>query len=67
MIYFVYAVAWLSTALATGIGVYFTHSAWCLCAFVLPASISLLSKDDDKNKENKKQSCDTLNSKEGQC
>lgn len=51
MIYFAYAMAWVSTAIATSIGIYFTGSAWCLWAMILPACISLKSskKDDEDN------------------
>lgn len=30
MIYLAYAVAWICTAAATGLGLYYTHSPWCL-------------------------------------
>lgn len=52
MIYFAYAMAWVSTAVATIAGMYFTHSAWCLWAFILPACIELTHKNkDDKESE----------------
>lgn len=41
MAYLAYAIAWMSTAAAVVAGVYFTHSAWCLWAFLLPAGINL--------------------------
>lgn len=65
MVYFAYAIAWISTAFATGAGIYFTHSAWWLCAFVFPAIIAITKggKEETDNKE----LCDTLNSKEEQC
>ena len=51
MIWLAYAVAWVSTAIAVSVGVYFTGSAWCLGAMMLPACISLKSskKDDEDN------------------
>ena len=33
---FAKAAAWISTALAVIVGIEVTHSAWCLCAFLLP-------------------------------
>lgn len=47
MIYFSYGLAWLSTAIAVSVGIYITGSAWCLWAFLLPASISISSKSSD--------------------
>ena len=49
MIYFAYAMAWVSTAIVTSVGIYFTSSAWCLWAMILPAFISLKSKKDDED------------------
>lgn len=49
MVWFAYAMAWLSTALAAIAGMYFTHSAWCLWALLLPACISI--KTDKNGKE----------------
>lgn len=48
MIYFVYAMAWISTSAAVIAGMYFTKSAWCLWAFVLPACIELTHKPKDE-------------------
>lgn len=48
MIYFAYAMAWISTSVAVVAGMYFTKSAWCLWAFVLPACIELTHKPKDK-------------------
>lgn len=49
MVWFAYAMVWLSTALAAIAGMYFTHSAWCLWALILPACISIKkSGKDDK-------------------
>ena len=41
MIYFAYAMAWLSTAIAVSVGIYFTHSALCLWALLIPAFIKV--------------------------
>lgn len=51
MIWFAYAMAWISTSVAVTAGMYFTHSAWCLWAFILPACIELTrnSKDDKES------------------
>lgn len=46
MIYLAYGLAWLSTAIATSVGIYYTHSAWCLLALILPACINVSSKKD---------------------
>lgn len=52
MIYFAYAMAWISTSVAVIAGMYFTHSAWCLWAFILPACIKITDKNkDDKESE----------------
>lgn len=48
MIYFAYAMAWISTSVAVVAGMYFTKSAWCLWAFVLPACIELTHKQKGK-------------------
>lgn len=37
MIYFAYAMAWVSTAAAACYGIRETGSAWCLWALLLPA------------------------------
>ena len=51
MVYFAYAVAWVSMAIATSSGIYFTGSAWCLWAMILPTFINIKSskKDDEDN------------------
>lgn len=49
MVYFAYAMAWLSTGIATGIAVYVTKSAVPLWAFLIPAMISINKKDDKAN------------------
>lgn len=48
-----YASAWIATAIGVVVGIYFTGSAYCLWAFLLPASISLTvsSTVDNKNSE----------------
>lgn len=53
MIYLAYAAAWISTAVAVIAGMYFTHSAWCLLALILPACIKITykSKDDEESEE----------------
>lgn len=53
MIYLAYAMAWISTSVAVIAGIYFTHSAWCLWAFILPACVELThkSKDDEESEE----------------
>lgn len=55
MIYLAYAVAWICTATATGLGLYYTHSPWCLLALIIPAEISLKHNSKDDNKNNKEQ------------
>lgn len=57
MIWLGYGLAWLSTAIATSVGIYYTHSAWCLWAFILPACIKISTskdKDTSDNMENNK-------------
>lgn len=44
MIYLAYAAAWISTSLGVCAGLYFTHSPWCLWAFLFSSSISLTHK-----------------------
>lgn len=48
MVYLAYAMAWISTSAAVIAGMYFTKSAWCLWAFVLPACIELKHKPKGK-------------------
>ena len=55
----IYASMWFATAIAVSVGIYFTHSAWCLWALLLPACSNLkiennadeeISKDEhDRN------------------
>lgn len=40
-VWIAYASAWISTAIGVSFGVYFTKSAWCLWAFVLPGCITI--------------------------
>lgn len=49
MFYFAYAMAWISTSVAVITGMYFTHSAWCLWTFILPACIELTRKGDKES------------------
>ena len=53
MIWFAYAMAWLSTAIAVSCGIYYTHSAWCLWALFIPACIKVTKdrEDEDNNEE----------------
>jgi len=44
MIWFAYAVAWASTSVAVGVGIYITKSAWCLWALLLPACLTFERK-----------------------
>ncbi len=48
MIYFAYAMAWISASAAVIAGMYFTKSAWCLWAFILPACIEIKHKKKDE-------------------
>ena len=52
MIWIGYAAAWISTAAAVIAGFYFTGSAWCLWALLLPAMIGV--KNSQKNGEEMK-------------
>lgn len=45
MIYFAYAMAWISTGIATATAVYVTKSAVPLWAMFIPVMISVKSKD----------------------
>ena len=45
MIYFAYAMAWISTGIATVTAVYVTTSAVPLWAMMIPATLSVKSKD----------------------
>lgn len=48
----IYASMWFATAIAVSVGIYFTHSAWCLWALLLPALCGCdVLKTDDEGKE----------------
>ena len=51
MIYFAYAMTWISTSAAVIAGVYFMHSAWCLWALTFPALTKLTQKNKDEEGE----------------
>lgn len=54
MIYLAYSAAWISTAAATIFGIYFTHSPWCLLAFIFPLGIRIShQREDEQNEEGK--------------
>ena len=42
---------WVSVSVAVCYGIYITKSAWCLCAFILPADIKFSSKTSNEDKE----------------
>lgn len=48
MIYLAYSMEWISTSVATIAGMYFTKSAWCPWASILPAYIGLTRKSKDE-------------------
>lgn len=57
MIWIAYAMAWLSTSAAAIAGMYFTHSAWCLWVFTMPACIEIKNRwhgDEKKKKAGRK-------------
>lgn len=58
MIYFAYVMAWISTSVAVIAGMYFTHSAWCLWAFILPACIELIHDGEESEEPEDEQSQD---------
>lgn len=45
----IYVAAWISTAIATCVGTYFTQSAWCMWVLVLPCFLSY--KNDGKEEK----------------
>lgn len=50
----IYASTWFPTAIAACVGIYFTRSAWCLWALLLPACHTYgveRKVDEDKNNE----------------
>lgn len=56
-VWFAMATVWFSVALAVCFGIYYTHSAKCLFAFILPSCMSFESNstDDNEGKEDDKQ------------
>lgn len=44
-----YAAAWIATAVAVCVGLYITHSAWCLWAFVLPMNFEVDVKEENEH------------------
>lgn len=46
-----YACAWLATAAAVIAGIYFTESAWCLWALLIPLGISVSTKKDTQDED----------------
>jgi len=40
-LYVAYAVAWIATSFAVGVGIYITQNPICLFAMLIPAGISL--------------------------
>jgi len=46
-----YSMAWIATALATSIGIYYTKDANCLWAMLIPGMISMKSNSGKKDKE----------------
>lgn len=36
--------AWISTAAAVSVGIYYTNSAWCLWAMLIPSMLSFSRK-----------------------
>lgn len=47
-----YAIAWISTAIGVVTGVYYTKSAWCLWAFLLPACMQIKFNNSDSGNGN---------------
>lgn len=47
-LYIAYGLAWISTAIAVSIGLYYTKSANCLWAMFIPACVSVKSNKDDE-------------------
>lgn len=47
--YIAYASIWISTAAAVSVGIWVTHSAWCLWALILPAmaQVSFVIKENE--------------------
>lgn len=51
MIWLGYGLMWLSVSAAVSVGLYVTHSAWCLWAFLLPALMKMSSGDKKGGEE----------------
>lgn len=51
--YIAYASMWISTAAAVSVGIWVTHSAWCLWAMFIPAMVkaSFGVKENEDEKE----------------
>ena len=49
-----YAIAWISTAAAVSVGMYYTHNPKVLWALLIPALIRVTRSDKDKEKEKEK-------------
>ena len=58
MMWIGYAAAWISTAAAVIAGVYFTESAWCLWALLLPAMIKVERTTQNDNNCTEGSDCD---------
>ncbi len=48
MMWFAYAMVWLATAAATGVGLYYTKDPNCLWAMVFPCFVQLSANRDKK-------------------
>lgn len=46
-----YGMAWLAVSVAVCVGIYITHSAWCLWAFLLLPGIHTGKEKDDNDEE----------------
>lgn len=47
--WFIFSISWITTAIASVAGLYFTHRPGCLWVFILPALVDMViwnSKDD---------------------
>lgn len=50
MMWFAYAMVWISTAAASMYGVYLTGSATCLCALLIPLFVNMTkTRDGEKS------------------
>lgn len=50
MMWIAYALAWISTATAVSVGIYYTDNPKCLLALFIPALIRVSTRDDKKEK-----------------